>query len=131
MQKLAKNNLAMGMVKLHNLCCFSYIVELFANEQSFRAIINQGGHAIQPASSKKEKHRLSSIIDDLEGFVEVRTLSAQAIELKTRLNAQIARLLRKDELKWYQQTKVQFITEADSNTRYTPTMWPTADIGRN
>jgi mannosylglycoprotein endo-beta-mannosidase len=67
---------------------------------------------------KKEKLRLSSIIDSLEALAEVRSLSPQEIELKSQSNAQIASLLRKEELKWYQRSKAQFILEGDSNTRY-------------
>jgi hypothetical protein len=48
----------------------------------------------------------------------VRPLSAQEIELKSQSNAQIASLLREEELKWYQRSKAQFILEGDSNTRY-------------
>ena len=39
-------------------------------------------------------------------------------ELKSQSNAQIAKLLREEELKWYQRSKAQFILEGDSNTRY-------------
>jgi hypothetical protein len=67
---------------------------------------------------KKEKQRLSSTIDSLEALAEVRPLSAQEIELKSQSNAQIASLLREEELKWYQRSKAQFILEGDSNTRY-------------
>jgi hypothetical protein len=67
---------------------------------------------------KKEKLRLSSTIDSLEALAEVRPLSAQEIELKSQSNAQIASLLREEELKWYQRSKAQFILEGDSNTRY-------------
>ena len=67
---------------------------------------------------KKEKLRLSSIIDELEAFAEVRLLSTQEIELKNQSNAEIAGLLREEELKWYQRSKAQFILEGDSNTRY-------------
>ena len=67
---------------------------------------------------KKEKVRLSSIIDALEALAEIRLLSAQEIELKSQSNAQIAKLLREEELKWYQRSKAQFILEGDSNTRY-------------
>ena len=42
----------------------------------------------------------------------------QEIELKSQSNAQIARMLREEELKWYQRSKAQFILEGDSNTRY-------------
>jgi mannosylglycoprotein endo-beta-mannosidase len=67
---------------------------------------------------KKEKLRLSSIIDGLEALAEVGPLSAQEIELKNQSNAKIASLLREEELKWYQRSKSQFILEGDSNTRY-------------
>jgi hypothetical protein len=42
---------------------------------------------------KKEKIRLSSVIDDLEALAEVRLLSRQEIELKRQSNAQLASLL--------------------------------------
>jgi hypothetical protein len=58
------------------------------------------------------------IIDDIKAFVEVRPLTAQEIELKNQSNADIAKLLREGELKWYQRSKAQFILEGDSNTRY-------------
>jgi hypothetical protein len=67
---------------------------------------------------KKEKIRLSSIIDDLEALAEIRPISSQEIELKSQSNAQIASLLREEELKWYQRSKAQFILEGDSNTHY-------------
>jgi mannosylglycoprotein endo-beta-mannosidase len=67
---------------------------------------------------KKEKLRLSSIIDNLEALAEVRPLLPQEIELKSQSNAQIARLLREEEIKWYQRSKSQFILEGDANTRY-------------
>jgi hypothetical protein len=67
---------------------------------------------------KKEKLRLSSIIDDLEALAEVGPLSTHEIELKNQSNAKIASLLREEELKWYQRSKSRFILEGDSNTRY-------------
>jgi hypothetical protein len=42
---------------------------------------------------KKEKLRLSSLIDNLKALAEVRPLLPQEIELKSQSNAQIARLL--------------------------------------
>jgi hypothetical protein len=51
-------------------------------------------------------------------LAEVRPLSTQEIELKSQSNAQVANLLREEELKWYQRSKSQFILEGDSNTRY-------------
>jgi response regulator RpfG family c-di-GMP phosphodiesterase len=67
---------------------------------------------------KKEKQRLSAIIDELEALAEVRLLSSHEIELKSQSNARIANLLREEELKWYQRSKSQFILEGDLNTRY-------------
>jgi mannosylglycoprotein endo-beta-mannosidase len=67
---------------------------------------------------KSEKLRLSTLIDDLEALAETRLLSTQEIELKSQYNAQMASMLREEELKWYQRSKVQFILEGDSNTRY-------------
>jgi hypothetical protein len=54
----------------------------------------------------------------MEALAEVRPLSVQEIELKRQSNAQIASLLREEELKWYQRLKDQFILERYSNTRY-------------
>jgi hypothetical protein len=48
---------------------------------------------------KKEKQRLSSIIDDLEALAEFRKLNAFKIELKNESNVDIAKLLREEELK--------------------------------
>jgi mannosylglycoprotein endo-beta-mannosidase len=57
-------------------------------------------------------------IDRLEEFAEVRPLLPHEIKLKNQSNAEIARLLRKEEIKWYQRSKSQFILEGDANTRY-------------
>ena len=46
---------------------------------------------------KKEKAHLSTIIENLDEIAE--------IELKSQSNAQIARLLREEEVKWYQPFK--------------------------
>jgi hypothetical protein len=40
------------------------------------------------------------------------------ILLKNQSNAEIAKLLREEEIKWYQRSKSQFILEGDANTRY-------------
>ena len=69
-------------------------------------------------SSKKEKLRLASIIDDLEALAEIRALSDIKLEIKSQSNAQLARMLREEELKWYQHSNSQFILKGDSNTRY-------------
>ena len=67
---------------------------------------------------KKEKLRLSSIIDELEALAEVRPLSEHEIEIKNHSNAQIANMLCEEELKWYQHSNSQFILKGDSNTRF-------------
>jgi hypothetical protein len=54
----------------------------------------------------------------MEALAEMRLLSTQEIELKSQSNAEIARLLREEEIKWHQRSKNQFILEGDSNTRY-------------
>jgi hypothetical protein len=58
---------------------------------------------------RKEKTRLSNVIDELEAFAEVRPLTMHEIDLKNQSNAQMASLLREEELKWYQCSKSQFI----------------------
>ena len=47
---------------------------------------------------KKEKIRLSSIIDELEAFAGVRPLSTHEIELKNQSDADMAGFLREEEL---------------------------------
>jgi hypothetical protein len=67
---------------------------------------------------KTEKLRVSTIIDELGAYVEVRPLTSMEVDLKSQYNAQLAGLLREEELKWYLVLKAQFILEGDSNTRY-------------
>jgi hypothetical protein len=42
----------------------------------------------------------------------------QEIELKNQSNVDIAKVLREEEIKWYQRSKSQFILEGGANTRY-------------
>jgi mannosylglycoprotein endo-beta-mannosidase len=67
---------------------------------------------------KKEKKRLSEIIDNIESLTESRVLLQHELEMKNKANEQIARLLREEEVKWYQRSKAQFLLEGDSNTKY-------------
>jgi hypothetical protein len=53
---------------------------------------------------KKEKLRISFIIDELEALAEVRLLFMHETELKSQSNTKIANLLREEELKWYQRS---------------------------
>jgi ribosomal 50S subunit-associated protein YjgA (DUF615 family) len=57
-------------------------------------------------------------MDDLEALAEVLQLTTHEIDLKSQSNEYIAKLLREEDLKWYQRSKAQFILEGDSNTRY-------------
>jgi hypothetical protein len=59
-----------------------------------------------------------AIIDNLEEIAKVRPLLPQEIELKNQSNAEIARFLHEEEIKWYQCSKSQFILKGDANTRY-------------
>jgi hypothetical protein len=54
---------------------------------------------------------LSSIIDEIEVFGVVRTLTAQEIELRNKSNTQLTGILREEELKCYKRSKAQFILE--------------------
>jgi hypothetical protein len=54
-----------------------------------------------PGQLKREKLSLSSNIDDLEALTEVRPLTKQEIDLKSRYSAKLAGLLREEEFKWY------------------------------
>jgi hypothetical protein len=67
---------------------------------------------------KKEKVRILSLIDNLEEIAKVCLLLPHEIELKNQSNTEIARLLREEEIKWYQRSKSQFNLEGDANTRY-------------
>lgn len=51
-------------------------------------------------------------------MAETRVLTQQEIELKSQSNAEVARMLREEELKWYQRSKATFILKGDSNTKY-------------
>jgi hypothetical protein len=50
---------------------------------------------------KNENQRLSTIIDDLK-IAETRALSQHEIDIKNQSNEQTTRLLREEEIKWYQ-----------------------------
>jgi hypothetical protein len=59
-----------------------------------------------------------TIIDNLKEIAEVQPLLRHEIELKSQSHAEIGRILREEEIKWYQWSKSQFILEGDTNTRY-------------
>src|SRR6266540_1102544 len=45
-------------------------------------------------------------------------LSSQEIALKHYINERLAHMLREEELKWYQRTKVKDLLQGDSNSQY-------------
>ena len=61
---------------------------------------------------------MCTISDELDRTAETRVLTQQEIELKSQSNAEVARMLREEELKWYQRSKSNFILKGDANTKY-------------
>ena len=61
---------------------------------------------------------MCTIIDELDRAAETRALTQQEIELKSQSNAEVARMLREEELRWYQRSKSTFILKEDANTYY-------------
>jgi hypothetical protein len=61
---------------------------------------------------------LCTIIDELDRAAETRVLTQQEIELKSQYNAEVARMLPEEELRWYQSSKSTFILKGDENTKY-------------
>ena len=57
------------------------------------------------------RERMCSIIDELDKIIELRPLSASESDLKRHSNEQVGRMLREEELKWYQRSKAQFILQ--------------------
>ena len=82
-----------------------------------RPLVEQGDLVLSLACSNCGT-RLAVIIDELEAIAESQPLTTQEIELKNQSNASLAKLLREEEIKWYQRSKAKFILQGDSNTRY-------------
>ena len=73
---------------------------------------------ITSGTYKKEKRRLLGIIDTLDKRAEVGRLLDEDFLLCRQSNDQLAKLLREEEIKWYQRAKVKHLLEGDSNTKY-------------
>src|SRR6266542_6235945 len=56
--------------------------------------------------------------DALDKKAEIMLLSPQEITLKHYINERLARMLREEEIKWYQRAKVKDLLQGDSNTKY-------------
>jgi hypothetical protein len=67
---------------------------------------------------KKERDRLTKIIDDLDIKAESSPLDAKDRELLRHANEKIGKLRRDEESKWAQRAKVKFIQEGGNNTKY-------------
>jgi hypothetical protein len=69
-------------------------------------------------ANKKEKKGSFDKLDMLDKKAEVSLLSAQEADLKQCFHNSLSQLLREEELKWYQRSKVKHLLEGDTNTKY-------------
>jgi hypothetical protein len=67
---------------------------------------------------KKEKVRLTLLIDELDLKEEVTPLSATERAAKKEANKSLAKLHREEETKWAQRAKVKHVQEGGNNTKY-------------
>jgi hypothetical protein len=67
---------------------------------------------------KKERDRLTKIIDDLDIKAESSPLNETESKMLRSANDKIGKLRRDEESKWAQRAKVKFIQEGGNNTKY-------------
>jgi len=67
---------------------------------------------------KQRKVELQSIINDLDIAAEVRDLTEPEQENLAQSRDQLTKLLREEEIKYYQRAKVKDVLLGDNNTRY-------------
>jgi hypothetical protein len=67
---------------------------------------------------RKEKERLSLLIDELDLNAETVPLNAAERDQKREADIAIAKLRRDEETKWAQRAKVKHIQEGGNNTKY-------------
>jgi hypothetical protein len=67
---------------------------------------------------RREKKDLLDKLDSLDKKAELAPLSPQELESKNAMKEVLARILREEEIKWYQQSKTKGLLEGDANTRY-------------
>jgi hypothetical protein len=65
---------------------------------------------------KKEKKELSSKIDTLDKKAEHTMLLPHEVDLRHCLKVQLIKLLREEEIKWYQRSKSDKLLQGDNNT---------------
>lgn len=69
-------------------------------------------------SYKKEKVKLLALTGDLDKIAETRLLISEELDRKNAMKDRLAKLLREEELKWYQRAKTKRVLEGDRNTKY-------------
>ena len=68
--------------------------------------------------TRKRKKQLLDKLDELDKKAKLSQLNDDKLNLKHTLNERLAQLLREEEIKWYQRTKVKNLLEEDANTKY-------------
>jgi hypothetical protein len=68
--------------------------------------------------NKKEKKELLDKLDSLDKKAETSLLSPQELDVKQCLNSRLSRLLREEEIKWFQWSKAKHFLKGDMNTKY-------------
>ena len=66
----------------------------------------------------KKRNTLSSQLDDLDRRCELTGLSVADYELRKDLQRSLNKILREEEIKWYQRSKERDLKEGNNITRY-------------
>jgi hypothetical protein len=69
-------------------------------------------------SYKKEKDDTLQKMEQLDKKAKMTMLSPQELDVKHCLKMRLMQLLREEEIKWYQRSKVNNLLQGDSNTKY-------------
>jgi hypothetical protein len=72
----------------------------------------------QNGAYKKEKKELSSKIDELDKKAEHAMLLPHEVDLRHCLKVRLIQLLLEEEVKWYQQSKLDKLLQGDNNMKY-------------
>jgi hypothetical protein len=67
---------------------------------------------------KKEKKDITNKLDELDKKAESTMLLPHEVDLKCCLNARLIQLLREEEIRWYQRSKLDKLLQGDNNTKY-------------
>ena len=96
-----KDNLAIWMQKMRNL----------------RRCL-KGWNLNVEGAYRKKRNTLSSQLDDLDRRCELTGLSVADYELRKDLQSSLNKILREEEIKWYQRSKERDLKEGNNITRY-------------